>query len=224
MNSRFGWIAAFVAVPLMAGQAAASPILELSVAETGFTTQYVMSTPGTGLSFTGLYGGYNLIISGYGDGTGISFNVSVNSATGTINPLTVSLTETGLLATPSTVVEFTSQTSASLHSGSTLSTQSYYDAADTAFGQGGLLASHTINGPLFTGGTPSIVDVGIPAPYSVTKTATLSTLTSPSAAGQYSFSQLYISDIPEPASLALLTGSLGALVMLRRRRHGAASA
>jgi len=217
---------ALMALIALGRPAAATPILQLSIAESGYATTYVSTTPGNTISFTGNYGQYvniagtGLQIIGYGDDSGISFTVQIAKTTAAYSALTISLTETELPASPGTVILFQSYTSATLHTASTLTTHTYYDLTDTPYGTQNLINSRTQTGPLSTTGTETDLAVPIGQTYSITKVATLT----PTANAFPTYGpQLYVT-VPEPSSFAVFGLMVPSLLMLHHRRRGKAAA
>ncbi len=209
------WAIGLALAMLFLRPALATPTLSLRLQASGFTTQTISVGLGT-IGFVGSFAGYTLNVGGYGDETGISFTVQVSKVT--IPPakpkLTISLTETELPAGIGSVVDFTSYTTATLHTASSVSFSTYYDTTDTAFGTQHLFSSASLTGPNLAGATGPFEDtLRISTPFSITKVASFTPVNN--AFPTFS-PQLYL-NIPEPMSLAILGPGMVALGLLRAR-------
>jgi hypothetical protein len=122
-----------------------------------------------------------------------SLDLTTGTAGGT---LTVSLTETDFTTTPSPVQFLSSLVGNYVNSQATLST--YFDTTNAHFGTGTLLSGGLLNNESAVAAEPIII-----GPYSLTEIVTIT-------AGANSLTSLdaIVRDVPEPATLSVVSAAL----------------
>ena len=162
------------------------------------------------------------LISGTITGAGLGNNstlLDINSlqvASTTGGPLTIAVTETGLT---SRQTSFVSAIGGTFTSGNTLGFQTYIDAGNTAFATTTALAtSNFATGNNFSN---SVTSAGIPLSGLFSETLILTVAAGSGSTTSFDANMgqnTPTSTVPEPASMALLGGSLAVIGLIRRKK------
>jgi hypothetical protein len=220
IGKRFLMAAMLASAPLLVTSAAnanpnANPF-DLQISEAGDTPVTVTGTTPF-VMFAGSYG---------------TFSVNVNAGTATISPsidllsgevststagtLTITLSETGLLA-PSGLTNWWTEFSGSYDvSGSSVALSSYVDSTDTMFGTGTALSTLSSSTQPFALQEVAAADISA-TPFAMTEILTIDS----AGAGQFSLDGS-LDAVPAPASLTLFGTALlglGAFGLFRRRKQ-----
>lgn len=224
MHQRLTLVATLFVMTLGAAPARAAPTVQIELSASGYAPIVVSGTPDSlpnysNASGPSIFGGYRLSVGVQGDSGILSFSAQINSVV-TAQPITIAVTETGLVAVPGTVLSYESTNTAILKTNSMAAFSTYADPGDTAFALTSLLSSGVATGP--TNGQSQVYTLGpfdgtlrVNGSYAMTKQVVFTPASSaarPTLDGQVSFA------VPEPAGMWLLGVGLSALGVLARRR------
>jgi hypothetical protein len=199
--------------------------VQLNFAETGFITALSqVFNPGDNIQFTETFGGYTLLISAdsdnlygasaLGENPFLSLSVQVTNigATPPANPVRIGMTITGLSNIPGSEIDFGSRFTGIFNTGSTANFHTFNDPADTSFGRTDDLSAFDGLSSQSNANDQDVLEF-VSSPYSMSIFITFTPVPNahPTLDGELT------AQVPEPASVALLSFGFIGLRLLRLR-------